>query len=51
MSQFNNTSVLLKYMCVVKQYGEMVSQVGTSLNPVHFFKSVHSLAIEVKPSA
>ena len=35
-------------MCAVKQYGQMVSQ--TSLNPVHFFTSLHSLAIEVRPS-
>ena len=47
MSQFNDAIVLFKYLrgettIMVK----LVSQVGTTLNPVQFFKTLHSLAIE-----
>ena len=47
MSQFNDTIVLFNYLrgetiIMVK----LVSQVGTTLNPVQFFKSLHSLVIE-----
>ena len=41
---FRNSTIPLYFsnMCAVKQYGETVSQVGTSFNPVQFFKRLHS---------